>query len=84
MQHTGLDLETKGFNQYVDGINEYAEVRGDETITGANGDPIMENDPLSELLPILSRSYSFGSSGNGILTKFTSSTYTIMVYMKHW
>ena len=40
------------------------EVGGDETIAGANGDPIMENDPLSELLSTLSRSYSFGSSGN--------------------
>ena len=40
------------------------EVGGDETIEGAKGDPIMENDPLSELLPTLSRSYSFGSSGN--------------------
>ena len=37
---------------------------GDEAITGAKGDPIMENDTLSELLPTLSRSYSFGSSGN--------------------
>ena len=37
---------------------------GDETIAGAKGDPIMENDTLFELLPTSSRSYSFGSSGN--------------------
>ena len=38
---------------------------GDETIVGVKGGPIMENDTLSELLPSLSRSYSFGYSENG-------------------
>ena len=64
---TGLDLETEGFNEYYDGINCRSiilEVGGDETIAGAKGDPIMENDPLSELFPTLSRSFSFGSSRN--------------------
>ena len=31
---------------------------------GAKGDPIIENNPLTELFSTLSRSYSFGSSGN--------------------
>ena len=58
-------METEGFNEYVDVLNSRSlilEVRGDEIIAGAEGDPIMENDPLSKLLLILS--YSFGSSGN--------------------
>ena len=44
-----LDLETEGFNEYVDGLNARSiilEVGGDETIAGAKGDPIMENNPL--------------------------------------
>jgi hypothetical protein len=64
---TGLDLETEGSNEYADGLNArniILELGGDEAIGGVKGDPIMENGPLSELLPTLSRSYSFGSSGN--------------------
>ena len=37
---------------------------GDETIAGAKGDPIMQNDTLSDLFPTLSRSYSFGEHYN--------------------
>ena len=67
LQHTCLDLETEGFNEYADGLSAKSiilEVGGDETIAGAKGDPIIENDSLSELFPTLSRSYSFVSSGN--------------------
>ena len=67
LQHTRLDLETEGFNEYIDRINARSiilEVGGYETIACAKGEPIMENDPLSKLFPTLSRSYSFGSSGN--------------------
>ena len=47
LQCTCSNLETKGFNEYDDGINSKSiilEVGGDETIAGAKGDPIMEND----------------------------------------
>lgn len=67
LQRAGLDLETEGSNDYADVLNARSiilEVGGDETIAGAKGDPIMDNGPLPELLPTLSRSYSFGSSGN--------------------
>lgn len=65
-QCTGLDLEAEG-SEHADGLNTRSiilELGGDETIAGSKGDPIMENGTLSELLPTLSRSYSFGSSGN--------------------
>ena len=60
-------MEIEGFNEYADGLNAKSiilELRGDETIACSKGEPIMENDPLSESFPTLSRSYSFGSSGN--------------------
>ena len=45
-------MKIEGFNKYDDGLNARSiilEVREEETIAGAKGDPIMENDPLSEL-----------------------------------
>ena len=57
LQRTSIYLETGGFNEYPDGINSRSillEVGGEETIAAAKGDPIMENDPLSELFPTLS------------------------------
>ena len=47
LQRTCLDLETEGFNEYDDTLNMRSiilEVGGDETIVGAKGDPVMEND----------------------------------------
>ena len=68
LQRTSLDVEIEGFNEYANELNARSiilEVGGDETIAGATGDPIMENNPLSELFPTLSRSYSFEYSWTG-------------------